>query len=131
MNTPSIQDAPQFSGYRRLGASLVLLAGFWIPALLSLEIEWRHNEQYQFGYFVPFFTLYLLAMRLRDAPPSQPDSQPLKLLKLLWIPALALLPLVIIRTANPDWRFIYLALTANALLASSLLIAYIAGRKTL
>ncbi|MBN2234104.1 MAG: exosortase/archaeosortase family protein [Opitutales bacterium] len=128
MNTQSIQDAPRFSGYRRIGASLILLAGFWIPALLSLEIEWRHNEQYQFGYFVPFFTLYLLAMRLRDAPPSQPTSQPFKL---LWLPALALLPLVIVRTANPDWRFIYLALTANALIASSLLIAYAAGRRTL
>lgn len=128
MDTTTRQDAALAGPMRQLAAPLLLLAGFWTPAILSLEIEWRHNEQYQFGYFVPFFTLYLLAMRMRDAPASQPSSLPFNF---MWLPTLALVPLLLIRTANPDWRFIYLALTANAFVASCLLIDYSAGKKIL
>ncbi|OPZ71858.1 MAG: hypothetical protein BWY82_01585 [Verrucomicrobia bacterium ADurb.Bin474] len=102
MDTTPRQDTAHSAPLFRLLAPLLLLAGFWIPAILSLEIEWRHNEQYQFGYFVPFFTCYLLAMRMRDAPASEPSALPFSL---IWLPTLALVPLLLIRTANPDWRF--------------------------
>lgn len=89
----------------------ILLAGglglLWIILCRHLSAEWSYNEQYNYGWFVPFFALYLFWLRWEDRPnPSQISDEGLR----TWASAIAisslllLLPLRAIEVANPDWR---------------------------
>lgn len=89
----------------------LLLAGvigvLWIILCRHLSAEWSYNEQYNYGWFVPFFALYLFWLRWEDAPPPAPVANKraatigylvaLGVVTFLW-------PLRLIEVANPDWR---------------------------
>jgi len=71
------------------------------------------NEQYNFGWFVPFFALYLFWLRWQDRPQIEirnPKSEIRKrqtIATLLAIPALlSLLPVRLFEIANPEWRLL-------------------------
>src|SRR5437868_10381853 len=98
-------------------APLVLLAVLWFVLWWQLSGEWSVNEQYNYGWFVPFFALFLFWLRWEDRPmegraPSRPNfgtAQRPSLQVLLWIfvglPALLLLlPIRLFEIGNPDWR---------------------------
>jgi hypothetical protein len=45
------------------------LGGLWLICCRHLSAEWSYNEQYNYGWFVPFFALYLFWLRWEDRPP--------------------------------------------------------------
>lgn len=76
----------------------------WGEIILKLTTDWSTNPQYEFGYFVPLFIIYLLFRRW----PSRPGfstSRPYGLAASLGILLLlVLLPIRVVQEANPDWR---------------------------
>jgi exosortase len=86
-------------------AALVLLAALWFLLCRELSGEWSVNEQYSYGWFVPFFALYLFWLRWQD----RPEPSPRRKTSLLWIfigvpVLLLLLPIRLFEIANPEWR---------------------------
>ena len=76
----------------------------WSAFIRKLTTDWSTNSQYEFGYFVPFFILYLLARRWGSRPPASRDLSA-RLAAFLGVGMLLLLlPIRIIQEASPDWR---------------------------
>src|SRR5205807_6322379 len=44
------------------------LGALWFVCCRHLSEEWRFNEQYSYGWFVPFFVAYLFWLRWEDRP---------------------------------------------------------------
>src|SRR5437763_1996495 len=97
--------------------SLIVPATLWFLLCRELSGEWSLNEQYNYGWFVPFFTLFLFWLRWGDRPmegrassrPNFGTAQRPSLQVLLWIfvglPALLMLfPIRLVEIGNPDWR---------------------------
>ena len=71
------------------------------------------NEQYNFGWFVPFFALYLFWLRWQDRPPpevrgqkSEVRSRTLIASAIAIVSLLLLLPVRLFEIANPEWRLL-------------------------
>jgi len=95
-------------------AALIALATLWFILCWQLSGEWSLNEQYNYGWFVPFFALYLFWLRWEDQPPLEipnPKSQIRNHRVAAIIAALVgfaalllLLPVRLFEIGNPDWR---------------------------
>jgi len=48
------------------------LGALWFVLCKGLSAEWSDNEQYNYGWFVPFFALYLFWLRWEDRPGPSP-----------------------------------------------------------
>ena len=76
----------------------------------QLSGEWSINEQYNYGWFVPFFALYLFWLRWQDRPTPEVRSQKLEVRSrlvaaIIGVAALLLLlPVRLFEIANPEWR---------------------------
>jgi exosortase len=89
-----------------IGAFLLLTWGILCRALSG---EWSINEQYSYGWFVPFFALYLFWVRWESRPPPTPPPR-----HAAWLISVAiglpafflLLPVRLFEVANPDWRLL-------------------------
>ncbi len=90
-----------------------LLGLLWADLFVALSVEWEINEQYSYGYLVPFLGGYLLYLRWEDRPIVHPPSGPLPFYIATGLFLLALLPIRIVFQANPDWR---LMMWAHAIL---------------
>src|ERR1700745_196004 len=99
--------------------SFLFLAALWFVLCRELSGEWLVNEQYSFGWFVPFFALYLFWLRRQGRPPPEipdPKSQARStwIAASLAVPALfALLPVRLFEIANPEWRLLAWAHAAS------------------
>src|ERR1700704_2885128 len=83
------------------------LGALWFVCCRHLSEEWRFNEQYSYGWFVPFFVAYLFWLRWEDRP--QPEVRSSKLEVGSWIAflliiasAIILLPLRVFEVASSD-----------------------------
>jgi exosortase len=89
---------------------LIFLAALWFVLCRQLSGEWSVNEQYNFGWFVPFFVVYLFWLRWQDRPPpvsgqwSVIGGQKLVALAIGLIALVLLLPVRLFEIANPEWR---------------------------
>jgi exosortase len=98
----------QFSA--RLALSVLFFGALWFVLCRQLSGEWLVNEQYNYGWFVPFFALYLFWLRWQDRPPPEiPNSKSQVPNK--WIAAFIgiaalflLLPVRLFEIASPEWR---------------------------
>lgn len=110
---------------RKISSWLFLLL-LWVPVIKVMELEWRYNEQYNYGYFVPFFALYLFHLRWSDRPASSPPT-------LSWIflagVTLLMIPIQLVETANPDWRSIYWVATVAAICITLLFLDQLGGKR--
>ena len=129
-------DASPLAG-RHFRARVVLIVLFlgalWFGLCRELSGEWSVNEQYNFGWFVPFFALYLFWLRWQDRPRTEirnPKSEIRKgqtIAALLAIAALLLLlPVRLFEIANPEWRLLAWV-HAAAVVALTLLLIWWAG----
>jgi exosortase len=97
------------SGHWLLGAGIFFL---WFILCRQLSSEWSVNEQYNYGWFVPFFAAYLFWLRWEERPRPQSGNGKVESRKLLRgsakglavIALLVLFPLRLFEVANPDWR---------------------------
>ncbi len=119
----------------RFALSVLLLATLWVGLCRELSGEWSVNEQYNFGWFVPFFALYLFWLRWQDRPPPEipnPKSQ-IPNHRILagvvgFTALLLLLPLRLFEIANPEWRLLAW-IHALAVVTLTLLLLWWAGGK--
>src|ERR1700726_978800 len=59
----------------RTAATLLFFAVLWFELCRHLSGEWSVNEQYNYGWFVPFFTLFLFWLRWGDRPEPEIRGQ--------------------------------------------------------
>src|SRR5207244_3980145 len=61
------------SNCRLVRTALVVAAigALWFLLCRELSGEWSLNEQYNYGWFVPFFALYLFWLRWQDRPQTE------------------------------------------------------------
>ena len=92
------------------GSVVVVAAAFgflWFELCRALSSEWRLNEQYNYGWFVPIFAAYLFWLRWEDRPRRFRISNsqfPIVLAAIAAAAVVLLLPIRLFEVANPDWR---------------------------
>src|SRR6266480_6232925 len=119
----------------------LLLAALWVGLCRELSGEWSVNEQYNFGWFVPFFALYLFWLRWQDRPPPEipnPKSQIRNnrsaaiIAVLVGLAALLLLlPVRLFEIANPEWRPLAWLHTGSVVTLTLLYLWYVGVRSWL
>src|SRR6266478_8758854 len=113
--------------------SVLFLGALWFGVCRELSGEWSVNEQYNFGWFVPFFALYLFWLRWQDRPPTQISNRISNIaysaaLGMAIAALLLLLPLRLFEIANPEWRLLAW-IHALAVVTLTLLLLWWAGGK--
>ena len=101
--SPSIK-----SSSARLILLFLFFGALWFILCRQLTGEWSVNEQYNYGWFVPFFSLYLFWLRWQDRPPPIRISNfEFRILTVGAVVALLLLlPVRLFEIANPEWRLL-------------------------
>ena len=104
----------RFVRRRRISAERVLLfcglSLLWFVLCRALSNEWSANEQYSYGWFVPFFAAFLFWLRWEDRPKeSEIRGQKSEVRNIIaGVIAMSalfiLLPVRLFEIANPDWR---------------------------
>jgi exosortase len=112
-------------------AALTLFA-LWFVLCRQLSGEWSVNEQYSYGWFVPFFALILFWLRWEDRGESGKEEVEGRkrgaVIALAILILLALFPLRLFEVANPDWRPVDWAHT-TVVIGLTLLVIWAAGGK--
>jgi exosortase len=124
--------------------SILLLTALWVGLWRELSGEWAVNEQYNFGWFVPFFALYLFWLRWQDKPPAEipnllqrtrSDGQAFQsqvpnsaAVAIAIVSLLLLLPVRLFEVANPEWRLLAW-IHAAVVVTLTLLLLWWAGGK--
>jgi exosortase len=115
--------------------SLLFLTALWFGLCRELSGEWSVNEQYNFGWFVPFFALYLFWLRWQDRPEQEVRSQKSEVgsWRIVAVSTglatlLVLLPVRLFEIANPEWRLLAW-IHALAAVTLTLLLLWWAGGK--
>jgi exosortase len=99
----------------RTALVVAAIGALWFILFRQLSNEWSINEQYNYGWFVPFFALFLFWLRWQDRPDPQIRSRRTRaannrralFVSLIAVPALRILvPVRLLEIANPDWRLI-------------------------
>ncbi|MBK5291387.1 MAG: exosortase/archaeosortase family protein [Acidobacteriia bacterium] len=97
---------------------LALFAILWVDLVRQLSYTWETNEQYGYGWFVPFLALGLFIRRWPNRPaPLTTEHRPLNtgrnflLSAFCFLLCLLLLPLRVIIEINPDWPLVTWSLT--------------------
>jgi exosortase len=118
----------------RLILGFLFFAALWFILCRQLSGEWSVNEQYNFGWFVPFFALYLFWLRWQDRPEppvngqwSVVGGQRLIAVAIGLITLLLLLPIRLFEIANPEWRPLDWIHTAVVVTLTLLYIWYAGG----
>jgi exosortase len=95
----------------------------------DLSGEWSVNEQYNYGWFVPFLALYLFYLRWEDRPVPSPARKTFSPWIFIALPALLLLlPIRLFEIGTPEWRPLGWIHTASVA-ALTLLYIWSAGGK--
>jgi exosortase len=89
----------------------VALAALWFWTFWILSPEWRLNEQYQYGFAVPFAAAYLFWNRLQTLPPATGPNAPVTPHRLAAILALTAGYLFfffaeLLHEQDPSWRLV-------------------------
>jgi len=116
----------------QLPVALSVLGVLWLGLCRELSGEWSVNEQYNFGWFVPFFALYLFWLRWQDRPPGQIANRKSQIANLAALAIaiaalLLLLPVRLFEIANPEWRLLAWVHTGAVVVLTLLLIWWAGG----
>src|SRR5438105_14711409 len=89
----------------QVAAVVVFFAALWSGLFRQLSGEWSVNDQYSYGWFVPFFAALLFWLRWEDAPKAQIRNSKFEIRNgcaIVIIALLILLPLRVFELRNPD-----------------------------
>jgi exosortase len=109
----------------------VLLA-LWFVLCRQLSGEWSVNEQYSYGWFVPFFALFLFWLRWEGRPQGESRKEKVgsrrrAIAIAIGVVALfVLFPVRVFEIANPDWRPLDW-IHAAAVITITFAVLYLAG----
>jgi len=140
-SAPSTERSALKNLFAPATVALVVLTALWFLLCQQLSGEWSVNEQYNYGWFVPFFALYLFWLRWQDRPLPEipnPKSQIRNnraaaiIAVLVGLAALLLLlPVRLFEIANPEWRPIAWLHTASVVTLTLLYLWCVGGRSWL
>jgi exosortase len=87
----------------------LMLLALWFVLCRQLSGEWSVNEQYGYGWFVPFFAAFLFWLRWEDKPEaggqrSEVGGRTGTAIGIAIVALLFLFPVRLFEVANPDWR---------------------------
>jgi exosortase len=86
----------------------LLFTALWFLLWRHLSSEWRVNEQYNYGWFVPLLALVLFWLRWEDRPKPEADGHSFVgisvAIGLAIIGLFLILPIRVFEIGNPDWR---------------------------
>jgi exosortase len=110
-----------------------MLCILWLVLWWHLSGEWSVNDQYGYGWFVPFFALYLFWLRWQDRPPqSRPSNLEFRILTPIAVVALLLiLPIRVFEIGNPDWRLLDWIHAASVVTLTGVCIWLVGGKSWL
>jgi exosortase len=123
----------ELSRPRAVVAALALLA-LWFVLCRQLSGEWSVNEQYSYGWFVPFFAAFLFWLRWEDRPEIRKEEggrrkrNRLMAIAIAIVALLTLFPVRLFEVANPDWRPVDWT-HAAVVIGLTLLVIWAAGGK--
>jgi exosortase len=118
----------------RLALPLLFFGTLWFILCRQLSGEWLVNEQYNYGWFVPFFALYLFWLRWQDRPAPEIRNQKSEVTShliagFIGIPALFLiLPVRLFEIATPEWRLLGWIHAASVLMLTLLCLWWVGGK---
>src|SRR6266436_1701804 len=121
-------------GLARTALGVAAVGALWFVLCKQLSGEWSVNEQYNYGWFVPFLALYLFWLRWEDRPAPEVRSQKLDVRSrlvaaIIGLAALVLLlPIRLFEIGTPEWRPLGWIHTASVA-ALTLLYIWSAGGK--
>lgn len=111
--------------------AVAILVYVWFAVIRHLRVEWTLNEQYAYGWCIPFLCAFLVWKRWPEATVgSMMVTGSRQFTRSLLFPAAFLLLIAaflltrLIEEANPDWRLVSWLLTTEAI-AFSLLFLYL------
>jgi len=104
------------------------MAACWLLFFWELRGEWGINPQYNYGYLVPLLGAMLIGRRWPERPAAQRGSSRLVMGAGLALLVL-LLPIELIREANPEWRMLYWFHGALMMCLSACLLYRVGGWK--
>ena len=116
----------------RVMLSVLFLAALWLGLCRELSGEWSVNEQYNFGWFVPVFAVYLFWLRWQDRPAAQIANRNSQIansaaLAIAFVALFLLLPVRLFEIANPEWRLLAWGHAAAVVVLTLLLIWWAGG----
>ena len=95
----------------RLVLPLLFFGALWFILCRQLSGEWLVNAQYNYGWFVPLFALYLFWLRWQDRPvpdvgrqKSEVRSRALLVSAVAIVSLFLLLPIRLFEIGTPEWR---------------------------
>lgn len=110
----------------KLWVAWALMALPWLDLIGQLSHAWETRDQYAYGWFVPFFALFLLWKRWDDRPsPAAPSSQGAIGFLAIGL-VLCVFPMRLVAEVNGDWPLISWAHTM-LIVAITLYAIYLAG----
>lgn len=86
-------------------ATVAVPAALWLWLAWHLHYTWSLDEQYRYGWAVPFLVAVSLHSRWRERPRSTPPGRRGPEV-VQWMLLALLLPVRVIEEANPDWRLL-------------------------
>ncbi len=103
---------------------LACVLGVWVLFIAEVSPQWSIDPDYNYGWAVPLLFLFLLARRWQSRPETARARG--SAFAALAVAALAILPVKLIKEANPDWLLPTWTITL-LVIALFLLLAYTAG----
>ena len=95
----------------RTPAIVFFFAALWLILWRELSSEWSVNDQYSYGWFVPFFALVLFWLRWEDRPQTAQSTnskgesrKPIVAIVIAIVALVLLFPIRLFEIGNPDWR---------------------------
>src|SRR5438132_13258606 len=92
----------------KLLAIVVFFAALWLILWWQLSGEWSVNDQYSYGWFVPFLAIVLFWLRWEDKPQSGKEKAERRkrtvAITIAIVAVLLLFPIRLFEIGNPDWR---------------------------